>query len=76
VAVTHDLNLALQFSDRVLLLEDGRVAGNGPPGEVLQPRVIERVFGVSAMLHGGVSGPAYLTYEVRGEAEQRREAQP
>ena len=30
VAVTHDLNLALQFSDRVMVLEDGRIAGDGP----------------------------------------------
>ena len=31
VAVTHDLNLALQFSDRVMVLEDGRIAGDGTP---------------------------------------------
>jgi iron complex transport system ATP-binding protein len=65
VAVTHDLNLALQFSHAALLLEEGRVAGFGPPGEVLQPRLIERVFGVAATLHAPASGPAFMTYEVR-----------
>lgn len=58
VAVTHDLNLALQFSDRVMVLEDGRVAGDGTPREVLNPELISRVFGVSATVHGN-----WMTYE-------------
>jgi iron complex transport system ATP-binding protein len=63
VAVTHDLNVALQFADRALLLEDGSVAGNGPPGEVLTPRYIEQVFGVQATLHAPARGAAYMTYQ-------------
>ena len=52
VAVTHDLNLALQFSDRVMVLEDGRIAGMERPQEVLNPALIARVFGVQATVHG------------------------
>ncbi len=63
VSVTHDLNLALQFSDRVVLLDDGRVAGDGPAGEVLRPRLIEQVFGVAATMHAPAGAPAYMTYE-------------
>ena len=51
VAVTHDLNLALRFSSRVMLLEDGRIAGDGTAVEVLNPALIARVFGVQATLH-------------------------
>jgi len=58
VAVTHDLNIALQFSDRVMLLADGRVAGDGAPTEVLNPGLIARVFGVQATMHG-----SWMTYE-------------
>lgn len=53
ITVTHDLNLALQFATRVLLLDQGRVAGDGPPAEVLNPDLIGRVFGVRAEMHPG-----------------------
>jgi iron complex transport system ATP-binding protein len=58
VAVTHDLNLALQFSNRVMVLEGGRIAGDGTPQEVLNPALIARVFGVQATVHG-----TWMTYE-------------
>lgn len=50
VTVTHDLNLALQFASRVLILEQGRLAGDGAPAEVLNPGSIEAVFGVRATI--------------------------
>jgi iron complex transport system ATP-binding protein len=53
VAVTHDLNLALRFSDRVIVMEDGRIAAQGNPEEALAPRIIDRVFGVRAELCDG-----------------------
>jgi iron complex transport system ATP-binding protein len=58
VAVTHDLNIALQFSHRVMVLADGRIAGDGPPQDVLNPGLIAQVFGVQATLHG-----SWMTYE-------------
>jgi ABC-type cobalamin/Fe3+-siderophores transport system ATPase subunit len=48
VAVTHDLNLAAQYSDRVLLLRSGGLAADGPPREVLSPGTIRAVFRVDA----------------------------
>lgn len=33
--ITHDLDLALRFTQRVLLLKEGRLVGDGPPLEVL-----------------------------------------
>ncbi len=53
VAVTHDLNLALQFSHYVLVMEDGRIAGDGVPPKVLTPDLIGRVFGVHASVESG-----------------------
>jgi iron complex transport system ATP-binding protein len=53
VAVTHDLNLALRFSDFVLVMEAGRIAQSGAPEAALSPTVIERVFGVRADLRDG-----------------------
>src|SRR5579863_5094832 len=33
--ITHDLDLALRFTQRVLLLKEGRLVGDGPPLQVL-----------------------------------------
>jgi iron complex transport system ATP-binding protein len=43
--VSHDLNLAAEACDRLLLLGGGRVARVGPPADVLQRAVLESVFG-------------------------------
>jgi iron complex transport system ATP-binding protein len=43
--VAHDLNLAAEVADRLLLLVSGRVARLGPPAEVLRREALEAVFG-------------------------------
>jgi energy-coupling factor transport system ATP-binding protein len=35
IFITHDLDLAIGFANRVLLLSDGRLVADGPPEEVL-----------------------------------------
>ena len=42
--VTHGLDLAARFADRVLLLSNGRVAAEGVPEEVLRAEVLEEVY--------------------------------
>src|SRR5438270_737691 len=44
LVVTHHVNLAARFADRVLLLLEGRPAGAGAPGDVLTRETAERVF--------------------------------
>lgn len=44
----HDLNLAAEYCDRLYVLQGGAVVAEGPPGEVLAPDLIGRVFGVGA----------------------------
>jgi ABC-type glutathione transport system ATPase component len=43
--VTHDLNLAGQYASRVVLLDRGRIAAEGPVEEVLRREVLEPVYG-------------------------------
>lgn len=50
VIVTHDLNLAAEFADHLLLVKDGRVSASGSPGEVLTPELLEQVFGVRILV--------------------------
>jgi iron complex transport system ATP-binding protein len=41
----HDLTLAGQFADRLILLAEGKVAATGSPAEVLDEAVLSRHFG-------------------------------
>jgi iron complex transport system ATP-binding protein len=43
--ITHHLDLAARFADRLLLLDRGRVAAQGAPREVLQEETLQRVYG-------------------------------
>ncbi|MFA5683199.1 MAG: heme ABC transporter ATP-binding protein [Lysobacteraceae bacterium] len=44
VVVLHDLNLAAAHADRIVLLENGRIAADGTPREVLVESIIEKVY--------------------------------
>lgn len=44
VVVTHELNLAAEFADTLVLLEDGSCLSQGKPGDVLRSDVLSRVF--------------------------------
>jgi iron complex transport system ATP-binding protein len=45
VLVSHDLNLASQYCDRVVLLDRGRLVASDHPHTVLRPDVLEPVYG-------------------------------
>lgn len=53
VIVIHDLNLALQFCDRLLLLHEGRLLFHGAVAEGLTPQNIATVYGVQAHMADG-----------------------
>ena len=57
--VMHDLNLAARFCDRLVLLDEGRVAADGPAQAVLDPDHLERVFGIRAV-YGEAEGEPYV----------------
>jgi len=43
--ITHDLDAAAQFADRVLLLSEGAVAAEGAPGQVMTEGRLSHVYG-------------------------------
>jgi iron complex transport system ATP-binding protein len=51
LVVTHDLNLAARFADRLVLLDGGAVAATGAPDDVLRADATTRAFAVT--LHVG-----------------------
>ncbi len=46
LAVVHDLTLAAQYCDRLVLLRDGEVVAEGDVETTLRREVVERVYGV------------------------------
>ena len=50
LVVTHDINLAAQFADNVLLMKEGKTIQLGRPHEVLQANLLEDVFGVKVLV--------------------------
>ncbi len=45
LVITHELNLAARFADRILLLDRGRVVADGAPAEVFRRDTLTQVFG-------------------------------
>ena len=50
VFVTHDLNLAAEFADEILLLKQGRSLAAGPPRQVLTPQLLHELFGLEVIV--------------------------
>lgn len=57
VCVTHDLNDAAEYCDRLLLLHRGRTMACGSPRQVLTPDLLRRAFGVEAAVEPAPNGP-------------------
>ena len=51
LAALHDLNLAAQYCDRLILINDGRVRAEGIPGEVITPQNIKEVYGAESCVY-------------------------
>lgn len=63
--VLHDLNQAMRFGSWVTVLDHGRVAGQGPPRDVLTPGLLEQVYRVRARW---VESGAHRLLAVEGSA--------
>ncbi|MFA5536960.1 MAG: heme ABC transporter ATP-binding protein [Bacillota bacterium] len=50
LAVFHDLNLAAQFSEFVILLHQGKIYASGTPAEVLTPANLAAVYGMEVVV--------------------------
>jgi iron complex transport system ATP-binding protein len=50
VMVLHDLNLAAQYCDQLLLLSKGKVKAAGNPQQIIQPSLIDEVFHVKPIV--------------------------
>jgi len=51
IAVLHDLNLAAQYCDRLVLLSNGKIHAEGSPQEVITERNIKEVYGANVCVY-------------------------
>ncbi|MCC5995235.1 MAG: ABC transporter ATP-binding protein [Oceanicaulis sp.] len=53
IAALHDLDAAVRWADRVIVLDQGRVAADAAPAAALNAELLGRVFGVRRRAEGG-----------------------
>lgn len=51
VVTLHDLNLASQYCDRLIMLSDGRVYCHGTPESVINAKTIKEVYGAEVYVY-------------------------
>ncbi|MFA6803665.1 MAG: ABC transporter ATP-binding protein [Candidatus Methanomethylophilaceae archaeon] len=66
IVALHDLNLALRFSDKIMVLKDRRIYDFGTADEVVTPKMVEDVYGVPAELVSGKHGKYIHPYSEKG----------
>jgi ABC-type cobalamin/Fe3+-siderophores transport system ATPase subunit len=59
LVVTHDINLAAQFADYILLMQHGKTVHSGTPEQVLKPQILQEVFDIRVLVdaHPITGGP-------------------
>ncbi|MDR1030199.1 MAG: ABC transporter ATP-binding protein [Treponema sp.] len=60
VAVLHDLNLASQYCDRIVLLKNGCLRYEGRPQDILTEEVVEEIYGIRAVVKADEYGRPFV----------------
>ena len=70
LAALHDINLASEFCDRLLVLRQGQLVAEGTPSEVITPSLLARVFGLEAWVRvNPVTGRPHVLPRTRQHVE-------
>jgi iron complex transport system ATP-binding protein len=62
VVVLHDLNLAARYCDHLVMLDRGDVVAAGSPETVLDPSLVQRVYGVTAQRARHADGTTQMMF--------------
>jgi iron complex transport system ATP-binding protein len=60
IAILHDLNLAIRFADRLVVMRGGRLAADGDRNAVVTPELIRDIFEIDAVVRQGDDGVPYV----------------
>jgi len=68
IMAIHDLNLASRFSDKLVMLKDGKVYAAGAPKALLNEININQVYGIEAMIMNAMDRPYVVPIRSLAEA--------
>lgn len=71
LVVSHHLNVAARFCDRLVLFDRGRIVAEGRPADVLTPARLSEVFGWPVSVHSLPDGAPQLFAERRPDTSHR-----
>jgi iron complex transport system ATP-binding protein len=71
LSAMHDLTVAGQYADRLILMDGGREVASGSPGDVLTEELIARHYGASVRVVSEADSIAVVPLRPRVEAEER-----
>ncbi|RRO95077.1 cobalamin/Fe(3+)-siderophore ABC transporter ATP-binding protein [Corynebacterium bovis] len=71
VMVLHDLNLAVRYSDHLIVMRDGAVVATGAPGDIITAELLKDVFDLDAVVVDDpvTGGPLIVPCAPRGRAD-------
>ena len=69
VMVLHDLSLAAAYSDRVVVMRDGKVLADGTPREAIDPALLAEAYGLRADVLDDPAGGAAPLIVARGTVQ-------
>lgn len=50
ICVLHDINLAVNYSDVILIMKDGKLVSMGKPADIIREDIIEETYGISVKI--------------------------
>ncbi len=75
IAALHDLNLAAQYCDWMVMLNGGKIYAEGTPANVLTAQNIKRVYGAEVCVYPHPINKLPTTLITAGGGEERKRAQ-
>lgn len=60
VMVLHDINQAIQYSDTIIAMKQGKIIRTGHPGEIMTPELMHEVYGVNVMMKNDTELGMYM----------------
>ncbi|MEO0618390.1 MAG: ABC transporter ATP-binding protein [Pseudomonadota bacterium] len=76
VVTLHELHFASRWCDRILLLEDGHIVGDGAPADVLSPERVRAVYGCNVRIIKDDDGDVVLPISQNTHDQAEREVFP
>ena len=70
LSAMHDLNIAGQFTERIVLVSGGRVVADGAPGDVLTPELIDRHYGATVRVEQDAGRVVVVPIRARLEVDE------